>query len=398
MPMIFVKNFQMNQKKLKVESITISTTATEVEVGNQLTFEAIVSPNDATNKTVIWQSSQPSKASISQNGVLTALESGTVEISATSYDGSVTSNVITITIQEQPLVLPSSYLGTWKGTDLYGVEVTLTIEEESATLVVDTEEISLTLSSYDSTNQVYIFVTEDSEEVAIAIPSGYADVLNVEAYLTSTIIMANHEDSDNPAFTRVIAVTSINISAGNQSTTLNIDDSLQLSISIYPNNANEGTSVTWTSSNPDVATVSSSGQVVAKGPGETTITAESANGVTSNEIVITVNEPISGGDITEIEEIVGVWEPAGGDIDYDAYEILTFTINADGTADLNCDASSSLADHIPFTYVSTDGTDYVFVDEDGYELTFTYDGTNGYLTYEGDYLYLYGSSAYEKIA
>ena len=82
----------------------------------------------------------------------------------------------------------------------------------------------------------------------------------------------------------------------------------------------------------------------------------------------------------------------------DAYEILTFTINADGTADLNCDASSSLADHIPFTYVSTDGTDYVFVDEDGYELTFTYDGTNGYLTYEGDYLYLYGSSAYEKIA
>ena len=59
-------------------------------------------------------------------------------------------------------------------------------------------------------NQVYIFVTKDSEEVAIAIPSGYADVLNVEAYLTSTIIMANHEDSDNPAFTRVIAVTSIN--------------------------------------------------------------------------------------------------------------------------------------------------------------------------------------------
>ena len=385
-------------EEVKVESITISTTATEVEVGNQLTFEAIVSPNDATNKTVIWQSSQPSKASITQDGVLTALESGTVEISATSYDGSVTSNVITITIQEQPLVLPSSYLGTWKGTDLYGVEVTLTIEEESATLVVDTEEISLTLSSYDSTNQVYIFVTEDSEEVAIAIPSGYSDVLNVEAYLTSTIIMANHEDSDNPAFTRVIAVTSISISAGNQSTTLNIDDSLQLNISVYPNNANEGTSVTWTSSNPDVATVSSSGQVVAKGPGETTITAESANGVTSNEIVITVNEPISGGDITEIEEIVGVWETAGGDIDYDVFEVLTFTINADGTADLNCDTSSSLADHIPFTYVSTDGTDYVFVDEDGYELTFTYDGTYGYLTYEGDYLYLYGSSAYEKIA
>lgn len=386
-------------EETKVESITISTTAIEIEVGNQLTFEAVVSPDDATNKTVIWQSSQPSKASITQDGVLTALESGTVEITATSYDGTVTSNVITITIVEQPLVLPSSYLGTWKGTDLYGVEITLTIEEESATLIVDTEEISLTLSSYDTTNQVYIFVTEDSEEVAIAIPSSYSDVLNVEAYLASTIIMANHEDSDNPAFTRVIAVTSISISAGNQSTTLNIDDSLQLNISIYPNNANEGTKVTWTSSNVDVATVSSSGQVVAKGAGETTITAESANGVTSNEIVITVNEPISGGDISEIEGIVGVWETAGGEIDYDVFEVLTLTINSDGSADLNCDASSSLADHIPFTYVRTDGTNYIFVDEEGRELTFADDGSGyAYLYYEGDYVYLYGSSAYEKIA
>ena len=49
-------------EEVKVESITISTTATEVEVGNQLTFEAIVSPNNATNKTVIWQSSQPSRS------------------------------------------------------------------------------------------------------------------------------------------------------------------------------------------------------------------------------------------------------------------------------------------------------------------------------------------------
>ena len=52
-----------------------------------------------------------------------------------------------------------------------------------------------------------------------------------------------------------------------------------------------------------------------------------------------------------------------------------------------------------FTYVRTDGTNYVFVDEDGYELTFEYasDGY-GYLYYEGDYLYLYGTSSYEKIA
>ena len=58
--------------------------------------------------------------------------------------------------------------------------MTLTIQENQATLVVDSsEEISLTLSSYDEANKSYTFVTEDLEEVIVSIPSGYSDVLNV---------------------------------------------------------------------------------------------------------------------------------------------------------------------------------------------------------------------------
>ena len=50
----FCEELPNEPEETKVESITISTTAIEIEVGNQLTFEAVVSPDDATNKTVIW--------------------------------------------------------------------------------------------------------------------------------------------------------------------------------------------------------------------------------------------------------------------------------------------------------------------------------------------------------
>ena len=45
----FCEELPNEPEETKVESITISTTAIEIEVGNQLTFEAVVSPDDATD-------------------------------------------------------------------------------------------------------------------------------------------------------------------------------------------------------------------------------------------------------------------------------------------------------------------------------------------------------------
>ena len=52
---------------------------TEGETG---TITATVKPDNATNKTVTWSSSNPTIAAVDQNGIVTALQSGEVIILA----------------------------------------------------------------------------------------------------------------------------------------------------------------------------------------------------------------------------------------------------------------------------------------------------------------------------
>lgn len=61
--------------------------------------------------------------------------------------------------------------------------------------------------------------------------------------------------------------------------TLDVDETLKLTATVTPSHAIQ--TVTWTSSNPSVATVSKSGTVTAVSPGNTVITATTASGMTA---------------------------------------------------------------------------------------------------------------------
>ncbi len=88
-----------------VNGITVSgagnATTITTEAGT-LQMSALISPADANNKTVTWSvTNQTGKAIISNNGLLTAQEDGTVIVTATANDGSGISGSKTITISNQ---------------------------------------------------------------------------------------------------------------------------------------------------------------------------------------------------------------------------------------------------------------------------------------------------------
>ena len=76
-----------NPTTVNVTGITRSQTEAAVTIGGEtLTLTATVAPDDATDKTVTWTSSDPTVATVA-NGVVTAVSAGTATITATATNG-----------------------------------------------------------------------------------------------------------------------------------------------------------------------------------------------------------------------------------------------------------------------------------------------------------------------
>jgi len=80
---------------VEVEEVSINQDFLSMKVGETVTLSATVRPGDATNLTVIWRTSDASVATVN-NGVVTAIKSGTAIISATTVDGGKTASCTVI--------------------------------------------------------------------------------------------------------------------------------------------------------------------------------------------------------------------------------------------------------------------------------------------------------------
>lgn len=67
-----------------IESITLDDSEGILTVGNKHKIDAVVEPEDATNKTVIWESSDDKVATVDENGNVTAQGTGQATITASS--------------------------------------------------------------------------------------------------------------------------------------------------------------------------------------------------------------------------------------------------------------------------------------------------------------------------
>lgn len=96
----------------KVEQIALSKTEGVLTVGNSVTVTATVTPDNATNTTINWTSSDEKVATVDSNGKVTAVAAGNATITATSEsDGDVSADYA-LTVNKAAAKPATNYSGT----------------------------------------------------------------------------------------------------------------------------------------------------------------------------------------------------------------------------------------------------------------------------------------------
>ncbi len=123
---------------------------------------------------VIWESSDPAVISITQSGLATAHSAGTVIISVSTADRSITDS-IEVTVGEETVVVeePASITGTIVTTTFYDLEGTFTLSETDTGLFLDIADDYVTTSALPG---FYIYLSNNRNSISNAFEIGEVTV------------------------------------------------------------------------------------------------------------------------------------------------------------------------------------------------------------------------------
>jgi uncharacterized protein YjdB len=247
-------------KDVSVQSVTLTSVADGLKVGKTLKLTYNVLPENASNKNVIWSSSNIAVATIDMLGTVTAVAVGTSTITVKTQDGE---KVATIELSVLPIPVEGITLSTTLATISSG----------------ETHQLIAMISPADASNKG---VTYSSSNTGVATVDAGGKIRGIAAG-TATIVVKTVDGGHTASFTvtvKNIPVTGIVI---NQNTTaIRMGTTLQLTATVSPSNA-QNKNFTWSSTNTAAATISASGLVTPVGVGTTDIRAITNDG---NKIAI----------------------------------------------------------------------------------------------------------------
>ena len=257
---------------IAVSSVILNKTTATVGVGSTTQLVATVLPTNATNKAVVWSSSDITKATVNAtSGVVTGVATGSATITATTDDGGKTATCVVTVVTSVPV----TGVGLNQNTAFLAIGSTL--------------QLTATVQPANATNTAVIWSTSninratvDSSGIVTATGAGTANIVvtTTDGSFTATCAVTVYSGAFVP-------VTGVSITP--TSRTIEPNGTAQLTASITPANATNKL-LTWSSNSASVS-VSQSGIVTGVSPGPATVTVTTQNGGKTATSSILVNAP-----------------------------------------------------------------------------------------------------------
>jgi len=152
-----------------VRAVSISTNAATIYIGDEMQFEAIITPSNATNTNVKWESADNSIVSIDENGKAVANAIGTTTITVTTEEGGY-KNSCTVVVEPQPINVTG-----------------ISLSSEALTLAIPgTNTLIATVTPYEATDKTVKW-TSSNPAVATVSSAGKVSAVGIgTATITAT--------------------------------------------------------------------------------------------------------------------------------------------------------------------------------------------------------------------
>ena len=249
--------------EVPITEVQLGREALDMYEGDTFKLTATVLPvNTTDSKDISWSSNNEAVATVSEDGTVTAKSVGTAVITATSTNGKTASCTVTV---EKKLIPITEVL----------------IDKSSATLTEgDSTTLTATVLPENTTDRKDISWSSSNNDIATVDTTGH-----VEAKKAGTVIITATSTNGKTAECTVtvekklIPITEVSLSES--AVGIIEGNTHKLTATVLPENTTDSKSVSWSSNNEAVATVSKDGTITAKSAGTAVITATSTNGKTA---------------------------------------------------------------------------------------------------------------------
>jgi uncharacterized protein YjdB len=266
------------KSSVSVTEVTISPESTPVDVGKTVQLQAVVKPDNASNKKLTWTSSNNAVATVDNTGLVSGVSAGPAVITATSVNGITGTAAVSVS---NPVPL---------------VGISLAPNPLAIAGTGNTGSFTVTYNPADTTEKGITWVSGNTAVATVNASTGLVTAVSAgTAAITATSTANSAITASANVTVTVIDITGI---ALNKTTlALNKGGNETLTVTYNPDNTTEK-GLVWTSSNEAVATVSN-GVVTAVGAGTATITAASTvHSTITATCAVTVTAPLIGISLT----------------------------------------------------------------------------------------------------